>query len=386
MTPFSIALDAHWLIFTPKTGGTTYLNPLISEWIKCEEVAEIQLLLPCAPKTDWAGQPFLASKKVRLFFPKTEVHPLASYRAQFFWQQRGVPALLRQSRPDVYLSPFHLTPQLPPGLPMVTTIHDLCFFMEPRWSQGSIIHGAQLWSACLRARRLVCVSDFTFQALSRWSPRFARKATVVHSGIETRTLPVNEAEERVNSLKADLRPQTYLVWVGLPSARKNPELLFNIFGAHHERFPGHKFAVVAPAKSHDELRALARANGILTQLRLFSEIDAPTRDALYCCALALVFPSKCEGFGYPVLEAMGQGCPPLTFEKGPASEMVNGIIPLAREATPKAFSEMLNRYAAMTETERARIGADLIARAKIFSPTTMAAGTLAVLRSAAFEK
>jgi glycosyltransferase involved in cell wall biosynthesis len=121
-------------------------------------------------------------------------------------------------------------------------------------------------------------------------------------------------------------------------------------------------------------------------LRLFSEIDGTTRDALYRCALALVFPSKCEGFGYPVLEAMSQGCPPLTFEKGPASEMVNGIIPLANEPTPPAFSEMLNRYAAMAEPERARIGTDLIARAKIFSPQAMAAGTLAVLRSAAFEK
>ena len=385
MSSLRIAVDAHRLVCEPLTSGATYLRTLVSEWIRRDDAPEVDLLVPGQPGPELAGQPLFADRKVRLIAPLRSVDPTASFRAQFFWQQRTIPALLRRNRPQVYFSPFHLTPQLPLGLRMATTIHDLCFLTEPRCSRGSLIHGMQVWSACLRAARLVCVSQFTFDTLARWSPQFARKAKVVHNGIAGRTMPLAEARDRVRRLCAELAPRQYLLWIGHPSHRKNPGLLFDIFGFCRQRWPDHKFVVVAPAATQGQLRALAQSSGVLPALRLFSGIDDLTRDALYRCAQALVFPSRCEGFGYPVLEAMFQGCPPLSVQNGPTREMVEGIVPLVAEPSPPAFMDALGWCATLSGAGRDRVEADLILRAGQFSSKAMADGTLDVLKQAALE-
>lgn len=385
MSALRIALDAHWLVCRPQSSATTYLTALIRGWDKLADAPEVRLLVPRPPGPESAGLPLFASRNVRVVFPDRETDPVASYRAQFFWQQNTIPALLRRNRPDVYLSTFHLTPQLPLGLKMVTTIHDICFLSYSKCSYGSLIHRMQVWSAFIRSARLICVSRFTRDSLSRWAPQFARKARVVHNGIDTPPLPMAEARLHLEKSCPDVLPGRYLVWVGDPSPRKNPELLFEIFGAHHRRFPGHKFVVVAPAPTHKRLQALAQTNGILPELRLMAGIADVTRDALYRCALALVFPSQCEGFGYPVLEAMTQGCLTVSFQNGPVSELLEGIVPLAAAATPQAFMDILDRHLDKPETERAQLGERLMTQASRFSSKAMADGTLAVLREAVAE-
>jgi glycosyltransferase involved in cell wall biosynthesis len=381
-----IAVDAHRLMCEPQTSGATYLRALLRDWGRRPDATELFLLFPAPPSSELAAQPELAAPNFHLVHPAAAVDPIASYRAQFSWQQRTVASLIRKVRPDVYFSPFHLTPQLPARQRMVTTIHDLCFLTEPWFTLGSIIHCAQVWTACARSARLICISRFTFGMLEKWAPRFARKARVVHNGTHAAQVSASEARSRVAGLDGGLAPRKYLLWVGSPSPRKNPELLFAVFRAHHARFPGDKFVLVAPASAHAELRGLARDRGIEPELRLFAALDNVSRDALYRCALALVFPSKCEGFGYPVLEGMFQGCPPVSFLHSPASELAGSAVPLAEEPTAEAFMKILGPLADSGEEERNRLEAALAARAQEFSCEAMAKGTLEVLREGARMK
>jgi glycosyltransferase involved in cell wall biosynthesis len=265
---------------------------------------------------------------------------------------------------------------------MVTTIHDLCCLMEP-FSRWSLLPRAELWSACVRANQLICISEFTYSMLKRWAPTASQRATVVHNGIESPTIPLPEACDRVSRLCPDLAPSKYLMWIGHPCARKNPELLFSIFGRHHRQFPDLKFVIVAPDRSHDQLRGMAQANGIAHQMHLFSRLDNTTRDSLYRCALALVFPSRCEGFGYPVLEAMCQGCPAFAYEEGPAKEMVYGILPMATALTLEAFTKAMGEYLGKSEADRNESKNRLISEAARFSSQMTAHKTMGVLRKAA---
>jgi|GEM_PF-6727459 len=169
MTRLHIAVDAHRLTCQPQTGVATYLRGLLEEWVQFENGPDLDLVVPFLPDANCA-ESILRHPRVRLVHPNRPFNPVASYRAQVWWQEWMIPALIRKSRPDVYLSPFHLTPQFPRSVKVVTTIHDLCFFEEKRWSMGWTVHGAQLWSACLRAARLICVSKFTFDQLAQWSP------------------------------------------------------------------------------------------------------------------------------------------------------------------------------------------------------------------------
>ena len=79
---------------------------------------------------------------------------------------------------------------------------------------------------------------------------------------------------------------------------------------------------------------------------------------------------------------MYQGCPAFAYRKGPARELVGGLLPMASELTEAAFMTALDRYLAMSEAERQALGAALIARAGNFSSKAMAEGTLKVLQAA----
>jgi hypothetical protein len=195
-----LAVDAHRLICEPLTSGATYLSTLVSEWLKEATPPQIDLLFPREPDAEFRERPSYKHPKVRLIYPEQALDPIEAFRAQVAWQQITIAKLLRKSQPDVYLSPFHLTPQRPHGVKMVTTIHDLCFLCEPAFSVGSMVHRGQLWSACLRAQRLICVSQFTLQTLARWWPRMASKAKVVSNGLDGKTLKIEEAWSRVSAL------------------------------------------------------------------------------------------------------------------------------------------------------------------------------------------
>ncbi len=383
MRGLRIAVDAHRLVCSPQTSGATYLGALVAEWLTYPNAPELDLLVPFKPELSFSAQPVYAHPKVRLLSPSRAVNPVARFRSQILWQQSVIPGLLRQSRPDVYFSPFHLTPQLPWRIKMVSAIHDLCCLFEPFFSRASLIHRAQLWSACVRATRLICVSEFTYAMLARWSPRWARKAGVVHNGLSGQPLPRAEAEGLLHAACPELVAGEYLLWIGHPTPRKNPELLLAVFQAHHRRYPGHKLVVVAPAAAHSQMRALAQACNVESALRLFSNIDTRTRDAFYRCALALLFPSRCEGFGYPVLEAMLQGCPSFAARRGPAREMLEGILPMAAGLNTEAFTAALDSYLSRPSSEREKLGRLLVERSARFSITAMAAGTMEILERAA---
>src|SRR5213596_1338188 len=158
MTPFRIAVDAHRLVCEPRTSGSTYLGTLLREWERIAPDVEVVLLVPSKPGPE--AHPILesASPRRHLATPGSECHPARRFRSQVHWQQVVIPSLLRQCQPHIYFSPFHLTPFLPLRVRMVTTIHDLCFLCEPVLSAGSLIHRAQAVSACVRARKLICVS------------------------------------------------------------------------------------------------------------------------------------------------------------------------------------------------------------------------------------
>jgi len=379
MNTFRIAVDAHWLVCRPRSGISTYLRGLLNGWAQSEEDLQVDLIVPFRP--DPVSEELLTHPKFRLVAPSRPMNPVASYRAQVYWQQFGVPSLVGRDKPDVYLSPFHLTPLGMPGVRVVTTIHDVCFFSAPPFSRHHWLHTGQLWTACLRASRLICISHATHRALAEWSPTIGRQAAMIHNGFEGSTIPRNEAVEAVRKLDASLVPQQYLMWVAIPRGGKNPGLLFEIFSAHQRRFPRHKYVIVTPTEFHDEIRAIAKWAGVETAVRFYS-VDNATRDALYRCALAFIFPSSCEGFGYPVLEAMVQGCPAICLQGTSMQELLEGIIPLAPELTTAAFTDTLSSWIMLPEAEREAVRGRLIERSANFSSGVMAAKTLAILREA----
>ncbi|MEA2685157.1 MAG: hypothetical protein QOE93_352 [Actinomycetota bacterium] len=119
------------------------------------------------------------------------------------------------------------------------------------------------------------------------------------------------------------------------------------------------------------------ADVILTGLVSNSELAA-----LYNAATMLVHPSRYEGFGLPVLEAMQAGTPVITTTASSLPEVAGDAAVLVDSEDPAAFAHAIN--AVYHDPERRR---EMVARgferAKLFSPEQLAAGTLESYRRAA---
>ena len=59
-------------------------------------------------------------------------------------------------------------------------------------------------------------------------------------------------------------------------------------------------------------------------------------EGLYSCALALLFPSLEEGFGWPILEAQACGCPVVTTDRAPMNDVAGGAAILIDPTQPAA--------------------------------------------------
>ncbi|HEU5070291.1 MAG TPA: glycosyltransferase family 1 protein [Verrucomicrobiae bacterium] len=378
-----VAVDAHRLVCESHTSGAFYLGSMLQEWIAPDPVFHFDLLLPVLPERQTPWTEIFSAPNVRLVTPERKMDPTVSYRAQLFWQQVVIPSLMHRLRSDLYFSPFHLTPLWPRRVPVVSTIHDLCFLSDPFFSLGHQVHRWQINSACLRAKALICVSQFTCAALARWSPRAAQKAVVVPNGIDSDRLAVTEAKNLIEHEAIPVKLREYFIWVGNPGQeRKNIPLLLQAFVAHRKVFPEHRLVMVVPQSARGALMERELARQVGSSLVLLSGISGQLRDALYACAAALVFPSTCEGFGYPVAEAMAQGCPPIAAATGPAAEIVGGAVPLCADFQPQSFVQRMRECVGLREAQRASDAEKLRRRAEEFSIKRMAAATLKVLSGA----
>jgi glycosyltransferase involved in cell wall biosynthesis len=78
--------------------------------------------------------------------------------------------------------------------------------------------------------------------------------------------------------------------------------------------------MISPAPSAS-VQALLDALPSEAKVRLFHGLDTDAIEALYSLASALLFPSHAEGFGWPIAEALACGCPVITTDEAPMTEV-----------------------------------------------------------------
>jgi glycosyltransferase involved in cell wall biosynthesis len=198
----------------------------------------------------------------------------------------SLPRLLRRLRPRV----AHFQHALPLGWrgPSVVTLHDLHFEHDPgvmglldRWTFKAVVP-----RAARRAARVIAVSERTKRDVVSLYGIPESKVVVTPHGVDPSFSPGPGAHD-------------YVLFVGAVQARKDP--LAALAAAGDVGLP---LVVAGPEKEPELVRELRRrgadVRGWVTQHELAE---------LYRGAAALVLPSRFEGFGIPVVEAMASGTP-----------------------------------------------------------------------------
>jgi glycosyltransferase involved in cell wall biosynthesis len=265
----------------------------------------------------------------------------------------AVPRLLRRLRPA--LAHFqHALPFRSP-CPAVVTVHDLSFerdstAMGPldRWIFKRVVP-----RAARKARRVIAVSERTKRDLVDLYAIAPERITVIPHGVDPAFGPGGNGAH------------DYLLFVGAIQARKDP-----IAAAEAAESVGLPLVVAGPEREPALARELERHGA---DLRGYVEKDELAR--LYRGAACLVLPTRYEGFGLPVLEAMACGTP-VVAHSDPALREVAGDV--AVYAEPGGLADAIRQALA----QRERLAAAGLERARLFSWEETARRTLDVYREA----
>jgi glycosyltransferase involved in cell wall biosynthesis len=226
---------------------------------------------------------------------------------KFLWSQIFLPLYLYQHKNiDVFFSPAHYTPRFCP-VPTVVTIHDLAFIHYPHeflkkdlfqltnWTESSVNH----------SKKIIAVSKTTKKDIMKTYNTKENKIEVIYNGYEK---PVKIPPP---DWKTELKiKQPTILFVGTLQPRKNLSTLIKAFEKFKQIAPDYKM-IFAGKKGwmyeeiYDEVSELGLDNDIF-----FSDYVSDLQLMfLYKNSFCLVLPSYYEGFGIPILEAMGFGCP-----------------------------------------------------------------------------
>jgi glycosyltransferase involved in cell wall biosynthesis len=226
-------------------------------------------------------------------------------------EQFSLPARLRRARPRLvhFLSVY--APLAAPR-PYVITVHDLIHLRFPAYFKRTVgpYYRTIVRAVCARAARVITDDERTVSDLERYLGVSARNVRIVPLGVDDTFLePVATPQ--------NARP--YFVYAGNRRPHKNLAALF----AAWEAVPAeHAVDLVLTGTDQDEGAARAalprRAQGTF---RYAGDVSTAELARLYRGATALVYPSLCEGFGLPMLEAAAVGTPVIA-----SSQAVPGVL------------------------------------------------------------
>lgn len=238
---------------------------------------------------------------------KVNVH-LHDIPARRVWTHVRLSRELVANRISGLFVPAHVVPLFHP--PTVVTIHDLGYLHWPEahpLAQRRMLDLTTRWSARV-SRHIIVPSQQTASDLNDFYNIDPDKISVVHHGIDRRMTRTPDTTD--HSLRDRYRLQRpFVLAVGTIQPRKNLGTLARAMARTVEH--SNVDLVIAGRKGwmHESVEEeLARA-GLGDRLKVLDYIPDQDLPALYRAAEVFVQPSRFEGFGMPVLEAMACGTP-----------------------------------------------------------------------------
>lgn len=227
------------------------------------------------------------------------------------WRRSGMVSDLR--RDGVQL--FHgLTGELPSGLhkagiPSVVTIHDLIFLRHPEYYSwiDAHIYAWKFRRTIRQADLIIAISECTRRDIIHYGHVPEEKIRLVYQSCSTWFhQPVGEDQRQKVNARYFL-PSRYVIHVGTIEERKNILLAVKALPL----LPSDVHLVVVGRQKPYARRVLAEARrlGVDSRLHLLQGVPNADLPALYQMAEAFVYPSRYEGFGIPIIEAIQSGLP-----------------------------------------------------------------------------
>lgn len=345
-----IGFDAKRIVRN-NTGLGNYCRTLINDMIRRND-SNMKLLLYTPDKgRDLLRNQIIESDNSRFVFPKKKLGKI--YKS--LWRTKNIVKQLLEDKVQIY---HGLSGELPLGLrnsdiKSVVTIHDLIFLRHPEYYHwfDRKMYTWKFHQTIKQADRIIAVSERTKRDILEFGKIDPEKISVIYQSCNPKfTNMPTEGEMEATSKKYDL-PERYLLCVGTIEERKNLMLAVRSLSLLPEDI--HLVAVGKKTKYADKVMETADKTGVSHRLHLLSGVSDDELNVIYKKAEMFVYPSRYEGFGIPIIEAIFCGLP-VVASTGSCLEEAGGpdclyVNPDDSEGMAAAIMQLLNN-----EEERKR--------------------------------
>ncbi len=243
------------------------------------------------------------------------------------------------SNVDLVHAPTLLVPPTPRRARLVVTIHDVVPWTHPQTltSRGVRFH-QRMGARAARAASVIvtpthAVADHVRQILAPTG-----QVVPVPMGARPATVPA-DAERQRQRLGL---PDRYLLFVGTAEPRKGLDIL--VPALTHPDLADLSLVVVGPQGWGDiRVADLAAAAGVGDRVHVVGAVSDPELACIYAGAQALAMPSRAEGFGLPVIEAMAHGVPVVVSADPALVEVAGGAAVVTPIGDVEALAAGLRR-------------------------------------------
>lgn len=227
------------------------------------------------------------------------------------WRVWGVTRQLEKEKIDI----FHgLSNELPLNIHQsevksIVTIHDLIFLRYPQYyhSIDRKIYTYKFRKACENADKIIAISECTKRDIIEFFRIPADKIEVVYQGCDPSFIhPVAEEKKREVRAKYQL-PDHYILNVGSIEERKNALSAVQALMMLPEQI--HLVIVGRHTEYTDKVEHFIKENKLEERVHIISNVPFDDLPAFYQLAEIFVYPSRFEGFGIPIIEALYSGIP-----------------------------------------------------------------------------
>jgi glycosyltransferase involved in cell wall biosynthesis len=348
--PYQVTIDARILM----TGIGTYTFNLIGS-LKGKSVGFTMRALT------WAKD----AERMRPLCDEVKVVDARIYtiREQFEipWAARGA---------DLLHVPHYNAPLLYRGK-LLVTIHDLTHIMDVTFGRtvASFVYARPMLNLVVRkADHVVTVSEFTKNEIVEHLRVSPAKITVIHSGVSPHFCP-QDRQEAVSCVSAAIGlERSYILFVGNLKPHKNVKTLIRAFALlrAHRKIDQHLVILGDDRKWKKELVRECQKRGVQEAVHFVPHVDYAMLPSIYGAADLFVLPSRIEGFGLPILEAMACGTPVVCSRAASMLEVAGDAAeyfdPSSAEDLAAAIDRVLN-----SEERRAELCRRGLERVKLFS-------------------
>jgi len=366
-------------------GLTTYVRQIIKHLIRIDKENHYILFIEKGRRI-----PFIQSDNLSIKELSERPNMPNFYDSRVVWDQEHIGRALEEESIDLYFGPTFMAP-LKRDCPAVVTIHDLIFMTHPEFSPPGNREYYGKWAklSAESAQGIIAISQNTREMMISYWQIPQERITVIPLAVGDEFKPIKD-ERKIEDVhrKYGLR-DGFILYVGGTFPRKNLPTLIKAY-ALLQKDLRRKYQLVvltgsSSGRGSERLRDLINSTNLdATIIEDIVIVDFVPQDELvmlYNATTVFVYPSICEGFGLPPLEAMSCGTPVVTSNAPAMNEVAKDAGVLVDPLNASEISGALEKVL-LNAGLRKELSSKGLKRSKDFSWERTARGTLEIFKRA----